>query len=82
MASRYGHLINRWTVAAVAALAVVAALLATTLTVGAQDRPPTIEDPTTVFFQDENNPNCYHHVQGNGSGSVEDDLLDSARSGC
>ena len=35
----------------------MAALLATTLTAGAQDQPPTIEDPTTVFFQDENNPN-------------------------
>ena len=58
MAAKYGHLINRWTVAAVAALAVMAALLATTLTAGAQDQPPTIEDPTTVFFQDENNPNA------------------------
>ena len=54
MAAKYGHLINRWTVAAVAALAVMAALLATTLTAGAQDRPPVIPDAQTIFDYDEN----------------------------
>ena len=54
MAARYGHLINKWTVAAVAALAVMAALLATTLTAGAQDRPPVIPDAQTIFDYAEN----------------------------
>ena len=60
MAARYGHLINKWTVAAVAALALMAALLAVALPVWAQtaDRPPTISDPTTVFFHDENDPSA------------------------
>ena len=51
MAARYGHLINKWTVAAVAALAVMAALLAAALPVWAQqaDRPPTVANPTTLF---------------------------------
>ena len=54
MAARYGHLINKWTVAAVAALAVMAALLAAALPAGAQDRPPVIPDAQTIFDYDEN----------------------------
>ena len=51
MAARYGYLINKWTVATVAALAVMAALFAAALPVWAQqaDRPPTVRDATTVF---------------------------------
>ena len=49
MAARYGHLINKWTVAAVAALAVMAALLAAALPVWAQDAPPAIPDAQTLF---------------------------------
>ena len=54
MAARYGHLINKWTVAAVAALALMAALLATVLPAGAQDRPPVIPDAQTIFDYAEN----------------------------
>ena len=54
MAARYGHLINKWTVAAVAALAVMAALLAAALPVWAQDRPPVIPDAQTIFDYAEN----------------------------
>ena len=54
MAARYGHLINKWTVAAVAALALMAALLATVLPAGAQDRPPVIPDAQTIFDYPEN----------------------------
>ena len=54
MAARYGHLINKWTVAAVAALAVMAALLAAALPAGAQDRPPVIPDAQTIFDYAEN----------------------------
>ena len=42
MAARYGHLINKWTVAAVAALALMAVLLATVLPAWAQNTDPTI----------------------------------------
>ena len=54
MAARYGHLINKWTVAAVAALAVMAALLAAALPAGAQEAPPTIPGAITVFDYNEN----------------------------
>ena len=54
VAARYGHLINKWTVAAVAALALMAALLATVLPAGAQDRPPVIPDAQTIFDYAEN----------------------------
>ena len=54
MAAKYGHLINKWTVAAVAALALMAALLATVLPAGAQDRPPVIPDAQTIFDYAEN----------------------------
>ena len=54
MAARYGYLINKWTVAAVAALAVMAALLAAALPVWAQDRPPVIPDAQTIFDYAEN----------------------------
>ena len=54
MAAKYGHLINKWTVAAVAALAVMAALLAAALPAAAQDRPPVIPDAQTIFDYAEN----------------------------
>ena len=50
MAARYGHLINKWTVAAVAALALMAALLATVLPVWAQDSPPRSDDPVRFDY--------------------------------
>ena len=52
MAAKYGHLINRWTVAAVAALAVMAALIATTLTAWAQDQPPASDDPVKFNYNE------------------------------
>ena len=52
VAARYGHLINKWTVAAVAALALMAALLATVLPAGAQDRPPTSDDPVKFDYKE------------------------------
>ena len=54
MAARYGHLINKWAALGVLTLAVMAALLATTLTAGAQDRPPVIPDAQTIFDYAEN----------------------------
>ena len=50
MAARYGHLINKWTVAAVAALALMAALLATVLPAWAQDSPPASDDPVRFDY--------------------------------
>ena len=50
MAARYGYLINKWTVAAVAALALMAALLATVLPVWAQDSPPRSDDPVRFDY--------------------------------
>ena len=49
MAAKYGHLINKWTVAVVAALAVMAALLATTLPAWGQDAPPSLSNAETQF---------------------------------
>ena len=58
MAARYGHLINKWTVAAVAALALMAVLLAIALPVGAQSTgsPPQLvgDVPPATVEHDEN----------------------------
>ena len=54
MAARYGHLINKWTVAAVAGLALMAVLLAAALPAWAQDLPPQVVSPTTTFDYAEN----------------------------
>ena len=78
MAARYGHLINKWTVAAVAALAVMAALFAAALPVWAQqaDRPPTIRDATTVFTYNEGDTIPVTTYTGDGPG-WQADLLDA-----
>ena len=56
MAARYGYLINKWTVAAVAALAVMAALFAAAMPVWAQqaEMPPSVRDAKTLFDYAEN----------------------------
>ena len=54
MATRYGHLIKKWAVPAVAALAVMAALLATALPAWGQDAPPSVSNAETQFTYDEN----------------------------
>ena len=65
MAARYGHLINKWTVAAVAALVVMAALLAATLPAWAQtaDRPPAIPNAPTMHDHNENDPNSIYRYR-------------------
>ena len=68
MAARYGHLINKWTVAAVAALAVMAALLAAALPVWAQDTPAgDTRRPDAVQLRRERH-GARHHIQSEGPG--------------
>ena len=68
MAARYGHLINKWTVAAVAALALMAVLLAAALPAWAQSTggPPqlTVVPPNSVEHN-ENRRRAGLHFSGN-----------------